>query len=86
MAAPSPFTGIYPTIRECHRMSPHPCIANHLTMIIVLRFRIHVVHGRGVRAGIPGRPSQLRQRTSEWSIWTDSVHDFKLHNRPAIPL
>lgn len=52
----------------------------------VLRFGLHVLHGRGIRAGLPGGPRNFHKRASQRAVWADSVHHLQFCHRPTVSL
>ena len=72
-----------------HRLPPplhlpnlHPTLhQRHL-----LRLRIHVLHGRRLRALVPRRPRHLRQRTRQWPLRPFSLHNRKFPHRSPLSL
>lgn len=53
---------------------------------LVLRFGFYVLHGSGIRTSLPRRPLDIRQRTCQWVIRSDSLYRFKFPDRSSLSM
>lgn len=77
VASASSISGIHSVFYQCNcEFSYDSEYEDSFTYEAVLRLCFYVFHGCSLRAGILGRPRNLRKRKGQRAIWCNTLHDL----------